>query len=557
MASKQTITIILWVLIAVFLVGIVLWNVPRNSKTTTGVSHFRSGPNKVIVTINGEPIYADTFDQAFDDMMNKAEGRIDLTAVLEQRSTIYGDMLQATVAGQVLRGFGIRNVNRQARELARDFAETTLKQAHLMSEQQAEMEKQQAKTPEEKKNVQSAESLLEEQFRGFYTQYKIEPPRKITEAAFLKVYINVLTDPQYGEAKKFLPFVNSTLIGREIIKRDLPEDVFSEAYAKKVATQKVNARWIFIAAGSKKNDVFTPEFSEKALQAAKEKAQQLHDEIAKDPAKFAELAEKESRDINTRGQGGDMGWVSGGAENRLPAILEYLLFSQKPKELGPVTQITMPGMNPTKPLSNEVGYGFVQVIGEPVERQDLGPGFDWKKEKDDSISMLRKRYEQMMGEGYLLYMVAKADIKFDSKEIERHHAWVRNEFTKATKLDREVLEQDEDLPGIVKGAFSYLIAMTNPAIRGKDRIPLLETALQYAGDDRWQLHMKLGETLEAVGRKEDAIDQYNYAITAAGISEGGIRQQVRTIFQRMGYTKGVQEIDQWFKEQAELEKKKK
>gem|GEM_PF-2107167 len=555
MASKQTITIILWVLIAVFLVGIVLWNVPRNSKTASGRSHFRSGPNKVIVTINGQPIYADAFDQAFDEMYTKAESRVDLTGILEQRSSIYSDMLQDIVAGQVLRGFGVKNVSRQARELARDFAKSGLEQSRLMAQQQAEMMMQQAKTPEEKKKVQSAESLLDEQFHSFYAQYKVEPPRKITEVTFLKFYTKVLLDPQYGESQKFMSFVKNTLIGREVIKRYLPEDVFSEALAKKIATQKVNARWIFIAAGSKKDDKFFPEFTAEALRAAKEKAQQLHDEIAKDPAKFSGLAEKESRDVNSRGQGGSLGWVTGGAENRLPAMLEYLIFTQKPKELGPVTQFTMLGMNMAKPLAFEVGYGFVQVTAEPVERQDLGENYDWKKEKDDAIDMLRKRYEQMIGMGYLIYMVDKADVKFDSKEIARHHAWVHNQFTEASRLELEALKQKEDLPEPVKSALSYSVAASNPEVRGEDRIPLLETALQYAGDERSNLHYRLGEELEKAGRKDEAIEQFDNAVIAAGGNAMGMRRQVREIYQRMGYTKGIEEIDQWIKEQEELNKK--
>jgi hypothetical protein len=552
MSSKQTATIILWVLIAVFLAGVVLWSVPRNSNTAADGSSHRSGPNKVLVTINGEPIYADTFDQAFFDMLAKVNSSADLTETLKQRSAVFSNMLQSTVAGQVLRGFGIKNLDRPARVIAREFAESTLGEVRSMTQQQADAAMQQAKTPEEKQTVQSAQSLLEDQLRGFYTQYNVEPPRKLTEAAFLKLYVDVLTNPQYGEAEQFMTFVKKSLVGREIIKRNLPEDMFSETYAKKLATQQVNARWIFIPAEAKKQDdkqqVSTPEYSAETLRAAKEKAQKLHDQIAKDPAKFSELAGKESRHVSHL-EDGNLGWISG-ADPRtgFPAILEYLIFSQKPKELGPVTQITMPNANPMEVLAGQVGYGFVQVIAEPVERQDLGPDFNWETMKDNYISMLKKRYEQSIGEGYLLYMIAKADLKFDSKEIEMYYAAIRHQYTKATRLERETLEQEKDLPPAVIGALSYRVAMSNPDVKGKDRIPLLEAAMAYAGENRWNLHMTLGEAYELNDQKEDAIEQYTFAINAAGGNEEYVRAEVRTRFKRLGYDEGVREIDEWLAE---------
>jgi len=536
MASKQTITIILWVLIAVFMVGIVLWNVPRNSTNTGTTNHYRTGPNRVLVTVNGEPIDADTFDQAFYDSLGKENQSSDLNETLKQRSAVFSEMLQDMVANQVLRGFGIRNVNRPARQMAQEISDRLLKQIHTMLQAQVEQQMAAAKTETDKKAVPSAQALFNEQVQQFYTEHKVEPPKNITDASFRKFYVDVLTNPQYTESKQFMEFVRKSLIGREIIKRDLTADVSSEAYAKKLATEQVNARWIYIAAD---------DYTTAAMQAAKTKAEKLHDQIVKDPSQFAALASKESNHLSHT-EGGNLGWISGSdPRTGFPALVEYLLFTQKPKELGPVTQICLPPTNPEAVLSSKVGYGFVQVLADPQERKDLGPNFDWARMKDDYMTALKQRYEQSIGQDYLLATIAQADIKFSSKEIESYLATLHGQYTKSTALQRQALEKETDLPRPVVAALSYRVAMSSPDIKGEARIPLLEAALEYAGPMRWQLQLALGDTYQGVGRKEDAITQYQFAIKAAGPQEEYVRKEVRIRYQKLGYTEGIKEIDKW------------
>lgn len=556
MASKQTITIILWVLIVVFLASVVLIGIPGSNQPQPQVS-YRDGVNTVLVTINGTAIDSNTFEKAFNDSITKIGRTPDLSETLWERSKILTNMMQNTVADQVLRGFGIRNVKKQAAKIADEIAVMFVDSVREGTKAQAEQEMANAKTDEEKKNVKSAEERLNEQLAQMYAQFGAQPPARVTEDGFRKFYAQTLTDPKYGQSDDFLLYVRKRLIGQQVIKRDLPSDLFADAFMKKLATQQVNARWIFIPAGDKvaigdsKTESFQSEFTREALQAAEKKARELRDQIIKDPSSFAKVAEKESQHISHT-LGGDLGWISGTSmQANIPALLEYLIFSQQPKEIGPVTQITMPSLDPTNPLQGLVGYGFVQVLAESKNPDAL----DWEKMRDEFVSNTQRRYEMQIGEGYLCYMIANADIKYNSKEIEAYMAQAHGQYMKMTDLQKEALKE-KGLPKLVVAALSYRVAMSSADVKGEEKIKLLKAALEFAGSDRSDLHMQLADTYRALGKKEDAIKQYEFAMNSVGMGEEGMRRQVREIYKQMGHTEGVKAIDQWLEEYKQKNEKK-
>ena len=521
-----------------FLVGIVLWNVPnRGSNAANGPSQYRSGPNRRLAAINGEPIYADTFDKAFQDALVKEGQTADLNITLRMRNKIFGDMLQRIVANQVLNQFGVKDMKKQVRAMAEEVAGIYLRQLRMGAEMQAQ-------SPEAKQSKRTPEMIMAEAMRGYYEQMRVKAPENPTEDGFKKFYVETLTDPRYGQADEFAAYARIRLIGQRIIERDLP-NLSSDDYMKKVTTQMMDVRWIFIPAADYTRTPVALEFTPRALEAARAKTQKLHDQIVKNPSAFAAIASKESQHLSHT-EGGRLGWISSGDPRAgLPAIVEYLIFSQKPKELGPVTRITLSDPNPENALASKVGFGFVQVISGPQPRQDLGPNFNWEAAKKDLIPMSVRRYEQSIGEGYLLYMIARADIKCESKEIESYLAESHGQYTRATEFRKQALEQEKDLPGPVKGALSYRVAVGTKDVKGKDRIPLLIAALEYAGSDRSSLHMLLGDTYASIGDKEKAIEQYRFAIIAAGMDEERIRKEVRNKYLQLGYTRGVKEIDEW------------
>ncbi|MHB0939334.1 MAG: peptidylprolyl isomerase [Armatimonadota bacterium] len=554
MASKQTITIILWVLIAVFLAGIVFLNVP-NSNQPKPVGNYRDG--KVLVTINGESLDANTFEQAFNDSLMRANKTPDLSETLQERSRIVKYMVQNMVADQVLRGYGIRNVKKQGAAMADEIATMFLDSVRKATQQQADADLANAKTPEEKNNVRTAKEYFDEQLAQMYMQQGAQPPAKITEEGFRKFYIETLTDPKYGQAEDFMLYVRKRLVGQQIVKRDLRSDLFSDAFAKRVATQQVNARWIFIPAGSMENigesteQIFKPQFTAEALQAAEKKARTLREQIVKDPASFAKVASKESQHIS-RTEGGNLGWISGSSmQANIPAILEYLIFNQKPNELGPVTQITLPGPDPMNTLSAQVGYGFVQVIAETKNPDSP----EWATMKEDFVTTMKRRYEMQLGDGYLCYMIANAEFKFNSKEIEAYMAEAHGQYVEMTKLQKEALSE-KDLPKPVVAALSFRVAMSSRDIKGEARIPLLKAALEYAGGSRSDLHMQLADTYLGIKDRENAIKQYENAMNSAGMGEENVRRAVRAIYVRIGHTEGVKAIDQWLQENAKKSEEK-
>ena len=547
MASKQTVTIILWILIAVFLAGIILIGVPSSNRTKPQV-RYRNGVNTVLVTINGTSIDSDTFEQAFNDSFAKSGRTPDLSETLQERSKILTNMAQNIVADQVLRGFGVKNVKKQATKMAGEIAVMFVDSMRNATKAQAEQDMANA-TAEEKKNVRSAQERLEEQLSQMYLQQGVQPPTRVTEDGFRKFYVQALIDPQYGQSEDFLLYVQKRLIGQQIIKRDLPSDLFADAFMKKLAMQQVNARWIFIPAGGEvavgdsKAKIFQPEFTREALQAAEKKARELREQIVKDPSSFAKVAEKESRHISHT-TGGDLGWISGASmQSNNPALLEYLIFSQRPKEIGPVTQITLPGPDPMNPLMAQVGYGFVQVLAES-KNPDVP---EWDKMRDEFVNNMQRRYEMQIGEGYLCYMIANADIKYNSKEIEAYMAQAHGQYVKMTNLQKGALKE-KDLPKSVVAALSYRVAISSRDVKGEEKIELLKAALPFADSGRSDLHLQLADTYRALGKKEEAITQYENAMRSANMGEEQLRQQVRAIYKQMGYSEGVKAIDQWLEE---------
>ena len=540
MASKLTATI-LWVIIIVFLVGVVLWSVPRNPSTNATQSEYRPGGNKVLASVNGEKIYADDLDKAFDDILTKNDISPNLDITLNERGRIFTSIIERILTKQILRGFKLSDgkLKEEARKVGEEYASFAVERMRQMAGQQEEYLKAMAKTEDEKKSVKTSDEYFIENIRMFYMQdAKVPVPANPNEKDFRKFFVNqFLMEPKYGNTEEFMKRVRLTVIGRKLV-AGLPVNPFTDEYAKKVSTQHVKARWIFVEA-----EKLTPE----AIDAARVKAEKLREDIVKDPASFAKVAEKESNHISST-LGGELGWISGGdTSHGLPAIVEYLIFSQKPTELGPVTQINVqPYM--TSMMAAKVGYGFVQAI-QVKERTDLEKGFNWETKRTTALDDLKTRYESALGQGYLTLMLAKADVKCESLEVAAYLAMARNQSTDATELMRQALAKEEkELPSYVIGAMSYQVAQATPDSAA--RIPLLDAALKYADDKAWELHKELGDAYARTKQTEQAIKQYEYAINASsGENEMQVRQDIRGKYKELGHMEGVKAIDEWIAKQ--------
>lgn len=88
-----------------------------------------------------------------------------------------------------------------------------------------------------------------------------------------------------------------------------------------------------------------PKYKERA--AAKKKADELAALLRREPARFEELAKKESQDTGSAPNGGDLGWFSRGS---MVKPFEDAVFRQKEKEIA-------------GPIESEFGFHIVKVTG--------------------------------------------------------------------------------------------------------------------------------------------------------------------------------------------------
>ena len=535
MASKQTATIILWLLIAVFIVGIIMWSVPNNSRGQSDQSYRASG-NTVLAVVNGERIDSDYLDKQFFDQLNQSKASPNIDNTLQLREQIVTARLQSIVGAQVMHGFGIsdRVLKRKAREMGAEDADNYIAQVKMMAEMQVTQAQAQAKTQQQKANIPTAEQFYRQQIRDAMKEITGKMVENPTDDQFRKALVNYLMDPEKPANANHLDMVRTRLIGQKKTE-ELTPSPFTEDFAKRITTQKMKVRWIFIAAQG---------FSATAIEDAMKKAEELHAQLASNPSQFAKVAEKESNhDSHVRG--GELGWIGSGDiyQAKLPLMVEYLAFTQPPTDLGPVTQFTVPSQN-VSPLASRIGYGFVQVTDGP---QDVTPkDFNWAAQKSATMASIRKQYEVGVGQDYLLYMIAKADIECDSPEVASYLATAHGQATATTKLQGEALAKEKDLPSPVVAALSYQVAMGTPDLN--TRVRLLTAAVEYADTRVSEVHMLLGDANMGLGKKQEAIDAYENAMIAAASREAEVRQQVRIQYQKMGYTEGVKKIDAWLAE---------
>lgn len=531
MASKQTATIILWILIAVFIVGVFLWSVPNRSMSSAQKqAQYRKGGNVVLASVNGEKIYANDIDGAFQEFLDKNKLHANLDITLPQRSQIFNAKLQEIIATQVLKSYGIKDIKREANKMGLEFANTSLTSVRQAVEQQAKTAEAAAKTPEEKKKLQTVDQLYTEQLQSFMQQKCGKTVDHPSDEDFRRAFVNDFL-LNADNKDQFMQMVRERLVGRQLItdmvKNGQP-DPFTDGFVKTLNTQQVKVRWIYIESKQK---------SAQGLADAEATAIRLHDAIVKDPSSFATLAKQSNHQSRTTG--GDLGWLSAGDADRtqLPLILEYQAFTLKPQDLGPVTQMTIPQIMPQYP-SSSIGYGFIQVVGGPRNLPKANP-------MPMTLDQLRMRYESELSKQYLTFTTWKADIKCQSKEMEAYLAEGRGQYTEATKFQREALAQEQgSLPEAVIAALSFRVAQSTP--NQKERIPLYNAAVNFADDKTSQVYQELAMAYALTGDKANAIESYHNAITSSTSStEMQTRKAVRPELLKLGDTQGVKEIDQW------------
>jgi len=531
MASKQTATAILWVLIAVFLVGIFLWNVPQNRANRD--TNDRVNSPETIATVNGEKITLGEIEKVFDKQFSQPDQHPTIANTLEARKSIFSDAIKTEVIKQTMKQFNLRPDDRKyAEQVAREYA--TLQLSDMRKQAEAE---QKANQTDKKKTAADKAKTVDQIYTDSIGKFMKEQGgekevKNPSDSVFTDWFVKMLTvgkDPAMAE--RFFEHVRTRQIAEALVKK-LPTDPFTPDYVQKIMTKDVHAHWIFIAAKDTTTD---------AMKAAEDKANKLRAQISAKPSSFEEVARKESDHPASKMDGGDLSWLtSGGATMAmLPVMTEYLAFSQKPKELGPVTQVFH--LSRYNPAQNKFGYAFLRV--DDIRTQlDLPKTFDFAKEQTADILRVKQRYLSEMGEAYLTYQQKMAQVLCFKPEFTAYQDDLIGHTAQAAK-DYKLALDDKTLRDDVRGAISYQVLQTTHDF--KERIPLLRAALPYADTMMSKLLFDLGLAYEKTGDKASAIEQYTNAHQAAPDSDQTLRDNLEAAFNRLGDKKDAAEIVEW------------
>ncbi len=534
MASRQTATIILWVLIVIFLVSAIFMSLPGNflnPPKSSGAADNYTGANGnvVLAKVNGSEITVADYNGAYNAQVSQDKRATSLDSALQVRSTLFADIIRARLAEQALKSFNIRNLDRALREYAEDYAQTSYSGMLAQAQMQAQMMKEQAKTPEEKKKLKSADELMGQQIAQFFSQISLQGNVALNEANYKRVFVNnYLLDAKQSIAAQFREHVQTRLIGDAIMKKDMGGNPLTEELLKKLNTQEVKASEIFIEDKT---------HSAKGLEAAKAKAITLHDAIKAAPETFAAVAKKESSDP-AASKGGDLGWIKGGdASNNLPITLEYLIFSGKENSLSPVIQVAKE--NRSMPTLSHYGYAFVQING--IRDRADKKNSKWAQERDQFSKETRQRYELEFGSEYLAIQNINAKIECNSAELATYLDEMRGDFVKADR-DRAKAFTEQNIPPAVKAALGYRLAQNTKD--HKARIDLLVPALQYAPPATASgLYVDMAQSYAVLGNKKEAIVQLNNAKNYA-LDDAGMLTVIRDEFRKIGAKEEADSVSQ-------------
>lgn len=536
MASKQTATIILWVLILVFMAGIVMWNVPGGRLNQNGQGS--TGTGEVIAVVNGEKVTSDELDKRFQDAINQGAPS-DIESVLAQRNNVFNTILQERVAQQVMRGLKTKYSSKVAKAIATEYAESQLIDMRKYAQSEYDAALAQAKTDEAKAKVKSVDETFNKNLSDAMQRMGATPPAKVKEQDFTDFFVNDYVMKEGTQVfEQFKQHVITRTIGKALIKQ-LPVDPTTEDFAKRLSMEEVHAKWIFADAKEK---------SKAGLDKAKEKATSLREAVLKDPGQFAELAKKNSDHFMTATQGGDLGWIRGG-DFSMPLMAEYLAYTQKKGELGPVTQINI--ANQASQGASQVGYGFVSVL-DARKRTDQPKDYDWAKERARSMLLVRQRYETTLGENYLSFMLVQADLLPKAKEAEIYVLESRGEYTKADQIRDTVLNtpaEKDKLPAVIAAAFCFKAARATNDLQ--KRVDYLNGAMQQAGTKAPELFMMMGDAYAGLKNKEKALESYTNALESAASGQGMLVEQLRQKFTDLGDKVSAKKVDEWLKTNAD------
>ncbi len=504
MASKQTATIILWLLIIVFMATAVIWNLPgKNTR-----SNASPGDSTVVVTINGADITRGEVDAAFAQMetrANSAQQALTLNSALDARKSVIDQAITRVLTEQATKKLHCEPWSLTWHSTMSDIAgELAVDQVNQMRDEATKKAAAPEKDPSASAGKKrSSNDIFKSYLQGAMFSEKspysnfAEQGTEATPSAFKDVFVNywLTSQEEKGNLEEFETIARTALIGKAVVK-SLKVSPVSATYVQKLNIKELQASWIFIA---NKDD------SVKGLADAKAKANTLREQAVKNPAAFADIAKMNSDDFMGKMNGGALAsgsnsWYQGNATQDSqysppppPPTVEYLAFSTEKGQVSPIEAIQTEQSMFGQP---QTGYAFVYVK-DMRDRTDL-KGYKWDSARAAAVLHAKIRYENAFGQTYVALQRIEAKIVRLSPEM-KYFDLSKNDQTKADEL-LPALAKDTTLPNAVRAAFKYQLAQ-------KTQDPTLydSEVFSFSSTKAPDIYLELAKLYEKKNNVDDAL----------------------------------------------------
>lgn len=531
--------VILWGLVAVFVISIGVTGMYGGGRGSGGGGFFGflgNASGKIVATVNGKPVREGEMTKQYELVVKELTSAPGIDEITKYRQSAFSMAVLTVLKASLLKTMRADLGWTTASDYAKEYAQKMVNDAHNSVTASQKTDKEKAKTADEKAKLKTDAQALSDYYDGMIKQMAGDKgttiSKPIDDKKFTEFYINkfLLSNEAGGIKDRFLDYLKVQRLGEAYVRTI--QDPFTADFAKKLATQDVHARIIFIAA---KNT------SPEAWQEAEKKANALHDTLVKTPAGFAVAATKDSSDMETKAKGGDLGWVSAG-QNKTSVPMEYLAYITPKGQVSPV----MP-MFKQSYTGNQVGYFFMKTEDfKPRSKPDEA----WDKNKDFAVTALRQRYGYELGQTCLDYQMAQANIQCKTEELASYLADMRGDPKGASVHRKNAYANDPKLDKIVRAAFALKLA--DETRDYNERVKYYIEAAQFAGTSSREasIFLEIGKAYADMTpqNKAEALKYFGQALEKTGADDRNMREQLKEWYGKLGEKAKVKELDKWLTE---------
>ena len=493
--------IVLWVLTAVFIIGLPLVFAPSGMFNRDQRPPEEQQGSSAAATVNGKPV-------------TRAEVETALEAMLSQLGPLYAQM------GQPLSLDQLPQMRRDALEqaiqsrLVVDQAEKqgiSVSKGDVKKRAEQETDQQLAQIKTQVPSDQLGEVLAKIVAQNEQAELASST---LSEKQFRKWAVDFYTDPTKGLRDQMISDqLRQTVVG----KQPATEQDLLESYDRATVRRITVSRY----------PIGKPERTE---EEAKKRAGELLDKINQG-ANFEALAKAESDAPDAKDTGGLLENVG---RDRMPKEWDRAVFALKPGEVSPV----IPGTS---------GFEIVQMVKK--DRQ-LPP--DFEKNKEQLLKSLSQRKEGSAWSEYVRGLRKKADVKVTDPEMRAYDALEAGKQDEAIKLLQEAAQEARAERNLGTAAVFYELATLQAS---KNDWKSAADSYAEAGDAlisdkgeilpgaRAQTLLGQARASEQLGNTEEALMWYQAASDATDIPS--IHQQLQATYLRLGRQDLADHEQQW------------